>query len=512
MVQGTTSDAGKSTIVAGLCRILARKKIRVAPFKPQNMALNSAVVEGGEIGRAQWLQAVAAGVTPTVHMNPILIKPASDIGAQIIVHGKALNAMDASEYHRYKPQAMSFVKESYTSLLSKFEAIIVEGAGSPAEINLRKGDVANMGFAEEVDCPVIIVADIDKGGVFAHIVGTLALLSESEQNRVIGFVINKFRGDINLLTDGLAWLENKTNKPVFGVLPMIGGLHLDAEDAIEQQQSLADASEQFNQQQRHHIVNVCVLVLPRISNHTDFDALRYHPDVNLTFVGPNDSIPACDLIIIPGSKSVIADMQWMEEKSLDNAIKKHLRYGGKVLGICGGMQILGESIRDPRFIESKESECKGLGLLPITTEMGKNKTLKQRQATLILSKQNISFSAYEIHHGSTKLVEHKSTQLNPTPNEPTQVLASVSILDNGDKDGFISADNQVLGTYLHGIFDSPEACNALLEWAGLQSKAAVSIDDVRENSLNLLADSMEQHIDFNSLEQALETFWLKRNA
>ena len=307
MVQGTTSDAGKSTLVTALCRWLARQGVAVVPFKPQNMALNSAVTaDGGEIGRAQAVQAQAAGLAPHTDMNPVLLKPNSDTGAQVIVHGRALSCMDAVAYHDYKRVAMQAVLESHRRLSERYPVVMVEGAGSPAEINLRAGDIANMGFAEAVDCPVILIADIDKGGVFAHLVGTLALLSESEQARVQGFVINRFRGDIALLQPGLDWLERRTGKPVLGVLPYLMDFHLEAEDAIDVRQSAKG----------DHTLNVVVPVLSRISNHTDFDPLRLHPQVELRFVGPGEAVPAADLIILPGSKSVRADLAWLARQWL----------------------------------------------------------------------------------------------------------------------------------------------------------------------------------------------------
>ena len=288
MVQGTSSDAGKSMLVAALCRCLKQRNILVAPFKPQNMALNSAVTaEGGEIGRAQAVQAQAAGIPPHVDMNPILLKPSSDTGAQVIVHGKAIGDMQAAPYHDYKTVAMNAVLASYQRLCNQFDVIVVEGAGSPAEINLRDRDIANMGFAEAVNCPVILIADIDKGGVFAQFVGTLALLSESERNRIQGFVINRFRGDIGLLQSGLDWLEQETGKPVLGVLPYLHNLQLAAEDAIQADQNLAAGEP---------VLNVVVPVFGRISNHTDFDMLRTHPQINLQFIGQNQSLPAADLI------------------------------------------------------------------------------------------------------------------------------------------------------------------------------------------------------------------------
>ncbi len=334
MVQGTTSDAGKSTLVTALCRWATRQGVAVVPFKPQNMALNSAVTaDGGEIGRAQAVQAQAAFLEPHTDMNPVLLKPNSDTGAQVIIHGRAVTSMNAVAYHDYKAIAMKAVLVSHERLSAAYPLVMVEGAGSPAEINLRAGDIANMGFAEAVDCPVLLIADINRGGVFAHLVGTLELLSPSEQARVKGFIINRFRGDIALLQPGLDWLEQRTGKPVVGVLPYVMDLHLEAEDGIDQRQT--DKADQ--------VLKVVVPVLPRISNHTDFDPLRLHPQVDLQFVGPGQAIPPADLIILPGSKSVRSDLAYLRANGWDTAICRHLRYGGKVLGICGGLQMLGRA-------------------------------------------------------------------------------------------------------------------------------------------------------------------------
>lgn len=378
MVQGTTSDAGKSVLVAGLCRVLARKGINVAPFKPQNMALNSAVTkDGGEIGRAQAVQAQACNIEPTVHMNPVLIKPNSDTGAQIILQGKALSNMDAASFHDYKKVAMNTVLDSFSKLTKEFDSIMIEGAGSPAEINLREGDIANMGFAEAADVPVIIVADIDRGGVFAHLYGTLALLSESEQTRVKGFVINRFRGDIRLLQSGLDWLEEKTGKPVLGVLPYLHGLNLEAEDAITAQQELNSEVK----------LNVVVPVLTRISNHTDFDVLRLNPDINLSYVGKGEKIDKADLIILPGTKSVRDDLAYLKSQGWDKDILRHIRLGGKVMGICGGYQMLGKTIDDPDGVEGEPGSSEGLGLLNVHTVLTGSKQLTKTEAVLNLNNQ-----------------------------------------------------------------------------------------------------------------------------
>ncbi|OZG74980.1 cobyric acid synthase CobQ [Hahella sp. CCB-MM4] len=468
MVQGTTSDAGKSTLVAGLCRCLKRRGISVAPFKPQNMALNSAVTsDGGEIGRAQALQAQACGLEPHTDMNPVLLKPNTDIGAQVIIHGQARGNMTATSYHQYKTVAMDAVLESHQRLRQQYQVMLVEGAGSPAEINLRDNDIANMGFAEAVDCPVILVADIDKGGVFAHLVGTLALLSESEQARIKGFVINRFRGDISLLKPGLDWLEEYTGKPVLGVLPYLQGLHLDAEDALPREAQ--NSSE-------HGALRVVVPALPRISNHTDFDPLRLHPQVDFRFIGPDDQIPGADLIILPGSKSVRDDLDWLRRQGWDEAIQRHIRLGGKVLGICGGFQMLGNVIRDPAGVEGCPGETSGLGWLDCETLLQQNKQLHNRQGRL--SFVDAEVQGYEIHVGETFGAD----------------LKSPVILGENGADGAFNQDQSVAGTYWHGLFERPAALNAWLKWAGLKEAKALDYAAMREQQIDRLADSIESSL------------------
>lgn len=478
MVQGTTSDAGKSTLVAGLCRVLRRRGVRVAPFKPQNMSLNSAVtVDGGEIGRAQALQACAAGVAPHTDMNPVLIKPSSDIGAQIIIQGKARTEMDARAYHEYKPIAMAAVLESYHRLRTQYDCVLVEGAGSPAEINLRDRDIANMGFAEAVDCPVVLVADIDRGGVFAHLVGTLHCLSASERSRIQGFIINRFRGDIGLLLPGLEWLEDQTGKPVFGVLPYLQGLHLDAEDAIQSEQG-----EKMDGQR----LRVIAPVFPRISNHTDFDALRVHPQVEFGFIGPGSRIPRADLIILPGSKNVQADLDWLMREGWATEIKRHLRYGGKLIGICGGMQMIGTWLHDPHGLESAVTSRPGLGILDYETTLEPQKQLRQVRGRLVES--GACASGYEIHMGVSA--------------GPALARAAIQ-LDDGRFDGARSEDGQVIATYLHGLFDQQEACSALLGWAGLDRPVPVNYSMLREASIDRLADTLTQHLEIDRLLAAV---------
>lgn len=477
MIQGTTSDAGKSTLVAGLCRSLVRRGVRVAPFKPQNMALNSAVTpDGGEIGRAQAVQARACGLAPSRDMNPILLKPNTDTGAQVIIQGHALHSMDARGFHDYKRVARTAVLESHARLASGYEVLVVEGAGSPAEINLRENDIANMGFAEAVDCPVILVADIDRGGVFAHLVGTLALLSESEQRRVAGFVINRFRGDIALLEPGLEWLERETGKPVLGVLPYLHGLHLEAEDAITARQVAAGED----------ALRVSVPVLPRISNHTDFDPLRLHPRVDLRYAGPEEAPPAADLIILPGSKSVRADLAWLQRRGWYEAIRRHLRYGGRLLGICGGFQMLGRHIHDPLGLEGEPGSAKGLGLLDMETTLEPEKVLRNVRGTLVLD--DAPASGYEIHAGTTR----------------GAALARPAVRLEGHSDGAVSQDGQILGTYLHGLFESAAACDALLRWAGLARPQTRDYHALREAGIERLADSVDRYLDVGRIDRLLE--------
>lgn len=474
MVQGTTSDAGKSVLVAGLCRVLHRKGIAVTPFKPQNMALNSAVTaDGGEIGRAQAVQAQAAGLQPVVDMNPVLLKPNTDIGAQVIIQGKALQDMDAQGFHDYKPKVLPYVMQSFARLQAHYSSVVIEGAGSPAEINLREHDIANMGFAEQADIPVIIVADIDRGGVFAHLYGTLALLSESEQSRVVGFVINRFRGDIALLQNGLTWLEQKTGKPVLGVLPYLHGLMLEAEDAIEQSQRLDEDG----------VLEVVVPVLQRTSNHTDFDPLRMHPKVNLRFVRKGEALPGCDLIILPGSKSVRSDIAFLREQGWHHQIERHLRLGGKLMGICGGYQMLGKTIDDPQGIEGAAGQSQGLGYLNIETVLQPEKQLRRCQGELALpGYPQVAVTGYEIHAG----VSHTTN-------------SSAPLMLDGKADGAVGLDGQVFGCYLHGIFETPAACAQILAWAGLEAAQGVDFAALREQGIDRIADAIEEHLDLGML-------------
>ncbi len=536
MVQGTTSDAGKSTLVTGLCRCLRRRGVRVAPFKPQNMALNSAVtLDGGEIGRAQAVQAQACGLAPHTNMNPVLLKPNTDTGAQVIIHGRAVGNMGAHDYHEYKRIAWSAVRESYERLASEYDVVIVEGAGSPAEINLREHDIANMGFAEAVDCPVILVGDIDRGGLFAHLVGTLALLSESERARVAGFVINRFRGDLALLQPGVDWLATHTGKPVFGVLPYLQGLHIEAEDALPRARDAREGPSRAS-------LRVVVPALPRISNHTDFDPLRLHPQVDLRFIGPRQPIPPADLIILPGSKSVRADLDWLRAQGWETAIHRHLRYGGKLIGLCGGFQMLGRAIHDPHGLEGHAGSSAGLGLLEMETTLGREKRLRNVRGRLMLgdapghagiaeaSRVRIParrktpgaigpvVTGYEIHAGVTRgpalaraavhLESHDAAQghagiVKEPLLRPRHSRTPAHRGTPGAADGARSSDDQVLGTYVHGLFDSSAACDALLAWAGLCAPHTPDYHGLREAGIERLADAIETHLDTQALFRPL---------
>ena len=471
MVQGTTSDAGKSILVTALCRILARKGIKVAPFKSQNMALNSAVTaDGGEIGRAQAVQAEACFLQPDVRMNPILLKPNSDLGSQVILRGKAIGNMKAVEYHQHKPKLLQDVVLAHQELLADFDLVMVEGAGSPAEINLRQHDLANMGFAEAVDCPVIIVADIDRGGVFAHLYGTYELLSATEQARTRGFIINRFRGDKALLQGGLDWLEQKTGKPVLAVLPYIHNLHIEAEDSL--------AVDQFANRDAGQHFKVVVPIYPRASNHTDFDALRMHPEVDCRLIRDVQHFKGADLIILPGSKNTRGDLGWLKVSGWDAVIKRHLRLGGKVIGICGGYQMLGQAVHDPDGTESSPGSSEGLGHLAIETLLQGEKQLRNVQGHWLGEVGHIPVTGYEIHVGQTSGSD----------------LAQPLMQLNTGPDGARNSEDTVMGSYVHGLFDEPKLLAELLRWAGLEHTQAFDYPALRAAQIERLADEVEAEL------------------
>jgi len=397
----------------------------------------------------------------------------------VIIHGQVLANQSARQYHEYKTQAKDAVLASWRRLAARHQTLVVEGAGSPAEINLRQGDIANMGFAEAVDCPVILIADIDRGGVFAHLVGTLALLSASERQRIIGFVINRFRGDIALLQPGLDWLEAETGKPVLAVLPYLGDLYLEAEDALSTGHARQHGASMFN---------ILVPHLPSFSNHTDFDPLQLHPGVKVSFATSPEQVAGADLIVLPGSKAVHGDLACLKQQGWEKFIHRHLRYGGRLLGICGGFQMLGKAIHDPHGIEGPAGSAAGLGLLDMETSLQAQKVLRQISGRFFTGDTPVS--GYEIHMGRSS---------GPALQKPMFKLGD-------DNDGVVSEDGQIAGSYLHGLFDLPEACNALLAWAGYQSKQAVDFNAWREAGINRLADMLAEHFDFTLLEAQLEKY------
>ncbi|GAB6050898.1 cobyric acid synthase [Hydrogenophilus islandicus] len=478
MIQGTMSDAGKSTLVAALCRLLRREGVRVAPFKPQNMANNAAVtIDGGEIGRAQALQAQAAGIPPHTDFNPVLLKPQSDRTAQVVIHGKVAATLDARRYHDYKPRAREAVLASWARLTTQYDYIVVEGAGSPAEVNLRANDIANMGFAEAVDLPVALVADIDRGGVFAQIVGTLACLAPSEAARIRGFVINRFRGDLALLAPGLEWLTAQTGRPVYGVLPYLTDWSLDAEDAL--QPAVARQETQLR---------VVAIAYPRIANHTDLDPWRLHPEVDFHW-WHGGRWPGADLVVLPGSKAVLADLAWLRAHDGEAILRRHLRYGGKVVGLCGGFQMLGKSIADPYGAEGPAgSESAGLGLLAVTTRLAHDKRLTASGGTLVhpalVGDRPVAVRGYEIHLGVSE---------GPALAQPLLVS------DRGEADGAVSPDGAIVGTYWHGLFDDAAAFAAFAAWAGAKRLTPIDADTRREAMIDRLADTVAEHCNWRAL-------------
>ncbi|WP_166293996.1 cobyric acid synthase [Bradyrhizobium sp. 2S1] len=472
MIQGAGSDVGKSLIVAGLARAARRRGLRVLPFKPQNMSNNAAVtIDGGEIGRAQALQALAAGVEPHTDMNPVLLKPESDVGAQIIVHGKRIATARAREYSAMKPSLMGAVLESFGRLKDRADLVLVEGAGSPAEVNLRKSDIANMGFARKADVPVVLVGDIDRGGVIAQLVGIQAVIDPEDAAMIQGFVINKFRGDPTLFDDGYRLIESRTAWRGFGVLPWFTRAgELPAEDAL----GLGEARKPGQ-------CKIAFLALSRIANFDDLDPLKLEPGVDLVMVRPGEAIPGdAKLVILPGSKSTRGDLTFLRAQGWDIDLLAHHRRGGHVLGLCGGYQMLGHSVADPDGIEGSAGETRGLGLLDVTTVMTEQKTLTRVSAVHAATSQPIS--AYEIHIGRT--------------DGPDRIRPFASL--DGAPEGAVSADGRVHGSYLHGLFTSDEFRKAFL--AKLDIPAADHPYGARvESALDALAEHIETHLDVEGL-------------
>jgi adenosylcobyric acid synthase len=486
MFQGTGSDVGKSLIVAGLCRLFARRGLKVRPFKPQNMSNNAAVtVDGGEIGRAQALQARAAGIDPVVDLNPVLLKPETDIGAQVVVHGKRIGHAKAREYQALKPKLLAAVLESAARLSQDADLLLIEGAGSPAEINLRAGDIANMGFAEATGCPVVLIGDIDRGGVIASVVGTHAVLSDQDRTHVVGYLINRFRGDVSLFDDGLREITSRTGWPSFGVVPWFAEAgKLPPEDAV----ALDHAPQAVGAEAS---VVIAVPRLSRIANFDDLDPLRHEPSVDLRIVQPGQPIPVADLVLLPGSKSTIGDLRFLRQQGWDIDIAAHVRRGGRVLGLCGGYQMLGRVVRDPEGIEGPAGEAEGLGLLDIETDLTPDKTLT---ASTGISFDGHPVTGYEIHIGRTTGPDTACPLVN---------------LEGSGPDGARSPDGRVAGCYLHGLFASDPFRRRYLEGlGGALGAVGPGFEVVVDQTLDALADHLEAVLDVEALFAAAKVLRL----
>ena len=500
MFQGTSSNVGKSILCTALCRILYRMGYKTVPFKAQNMALNSYVTKwGDEIGRAQVAQAEAAGIDPIVQMNPVLLKPTGNQSSQVVLMGKPVGVYSAKEYHtHYSLTALDKVKESLAFLDENFEMIVIEGAGSPAEVNLKANDIVNMRIAKMTQAPVFLIADIDRGGAIASIVGTLELLEPEERDLIKGIIINKFRGDIKLLEPALTFIEEKTGKKVVGVIPAIENLDIDEEDSVALENKKNVGSKD---------IQIAVIQTPKISNFTDFDALNYEPDVSVRFVGPGDIIGTPDLIILPGSKNTLADLTYLKNSGLADEIKELAEKGTPVIGICGGNQMLGTAIYDPHHMEGDIEESEGLGLVNSTTTMKNQKTTHQ----VTFDVENLHFLngtfsgselvGYEIHMGDTK------------PNDDT-VKRCFTITKRSETpitvvDGFIDGRHQVMGTYIHGVFDNDEfrrfIINQLRLRKGLEETPVVfHYFEHKNKAYNRLADIVEEHLDMDYIMTLLK--------
>ncbi|MGO7017316.1 cobyric acid synthase [Rhizobium leguminosarum] len=470
MLQGTGSDVGKTVLVAGLCRLAANRGLTVRPFKPQNMSNNAAVADdGGEIGRAQWLQSLAARTPSSVHMNPVLLKPQSENGSQIIVQGRVFGQAKGRDYQRLKPELLGAVLESFEKVAAGADLVIVEGAGSAAEINLRPGDIANMGFATRAGVPVVLVGDIDRGGVIASLVGTHAILDDGDRAMIAGYIINKFRGDVSLFHDGIRAIEGFTGWPCFGVVPWLrGAARLPAEDSAVLERLARGGT---------GALKIAVPVLPRIANFDDLDPLRTEPDVELVFVRSGERIPAdAGLVVLPGSKSTISDLADFRAEGWDRDLQAHVRRGGRVIGICGGYQMLGRMVHDPLGLEGGKLERPGLGLLDIETEMAPEKTVRNSQARS--TEYDAPLAGYQIHLGITR---------GSDCNRPSAII-------DGAPDGALSADGRIMGTYLHGLFGSDTYRARLLQSFGLSGERRNYRESV-EQALDDVAGELERHLD-----------------
>lgn len=490
MIQGTGSHVGKSLLTAGVCRLLTQEGYRVLPFKAQNMSNNAYVTEdGGEIGRAQAEQAKACGVEPSVLMNPILLKPTTDIGAQVIVQGKSVGTMTAKAYQAFKPQVWPTILQALHTLRDQADVLVIEGAGSPAEINLKSDDLVNMRVAKQVQAKVLLVGDIDRGGVFAQLVGTMELLDHDEQDLVKGFIINKFRGDPSLLEPGVRWLEDRYGRPVVGVVPYLHDVELLEEDAVPEQTGPNVTCED--------VLRIQVILLPRISNFTDFDPLKREADVRLTYLRqpPSPTEPMPDCVILPGTKSTIADLAHLRERGFEPFLHRHLQAGGELLGVCGGFQILGRKILDPHRLEATVEEAPGLNLLPITTTFGSDKVVRRARGMHL--KSGLPVAGYEIHMGHMQ---------QPETDPVFQLSNGVGAAEYSD--GVRSADGRVWGTHLHGLFDLPRFrrwwLNQLRERKGFAPLAA-TFSEAGTEVYDRLADAIRPHLNLTTLRTLLES-------
>ena len=494
MIQGTMSNAGKSLLCAGLCRIFKQDGYKVAPFKSQNMALNSFITDKGlEMGRAQVVQAEAAGIEPEVSMNPILLKPTNDVGSQVIVNGEVLGNMSARDYFKYKKELIPDVMKAFHKLEENYDIIVIEGAGSPAEINLKENDIVNMGLAKMVDAPVLLVGDIDRGGVFAQLLGTLLLLEEDEKERVKGLIINKFRGDKTILDPGIEMLEEKGNVPVIGVTPY---LHVEIED----EDSL---TERFTSKKSGGLLDIAVIRTPRISNFTDFNALEVIPGVSVRYIKHAKELKNPDMIILPGTKNTMEDLLWMRQNGLEAAVLKKAAEGKVIFGVCGGYQMLGESLSDPDHVEAG-GEIKGMGLLPMHTIFRDSKTRTRVQGRfpqvkgILHTLTGTELEGYEIHMGESILSEGA---------EPfTEITDTVKMESKTDG----AACSNVYGSYVHGIFDKEEVAKKIVEALGeakgmdVSQMTSVDFAQFKETQYDKLADGLRKHLDMKKIYEILE--------
>ena len=482
MIQGTMSNAGKSILCAGLCRIFRQDGYRVAPFKSQNMALNSFITAaGGEMGRAQVVQAEAAGIAPDVRMNPILLKPTTDVGSQVIVNGVVQGNMHAMEYYRRKREYIPAVMEAYNSLAAENDILVIEGAGSPAEINLKQEDIVNMGLAEMVDAPVLLVGDIDRGGVFAQLYGTVELLEEKERRRIKGLVINKFRGDVEILRPGLSMLEEKTHLPVVGVVPYLK-VDIEDEDSLSQRLEMRDGKKPLD---------AAIIRLPHLSNFTDFMPLEQHPLLGVRYVSNAHELGAPDLILLPGTKNTVDDLLWLRQCGLETALLKLAAKGTPVLGVCGGYQMLGQTLDDPTGSESgRQQTLRGLGLLPTRTVFSEQKRRAQVKATAAAPFAGAELEGYEIHTGVTE------AEGEPFAHYP-----------DGGREGCVQGN--VFGTYLHGLFDTGTLTEALAGWLcrrkGIDPSdaALIPMEEYRRQQFDILADGVRGALDMDAVYAAM---------